>query len=444
MPKLAAAGIRRAALVAALVTAMAVAAACSSSSPGPSVPTAASPMAVSSTAATSGGVTSGGVTSGRAQGSGSGGTGGTGAEGAALDVQVLTRGLSHGWDIGFLPDGNLLVSERGGRFVVVDPRRAPDTPRPVDGDLSEVYVRGEGGLMGFVLHPDFARSGLLTACLDHAEDGRPVDIRLVTYRLAGPGPVASRRLERVKDLLTGLPINPSGRHSGCRPTIAADGALVAGTGDTANAAVAQDRGSLGGKTLRLDLDTGQPSAGNPFLGAANATERYVYTYGHRNVQGVAVQPGTGAIYTVEHGPDRDDEVNLLRPGANYGWDPAQGGTRGGYDESVPMTDRRRYPDAVPAVWSSGAPTLATSGAAFVAGTEWGPYDGALAVSALKGSKLLLMRLGADGQVASVAVPRELDGTYGRLRAVRVGPDRALYVTSSNGADDVLLRITRKG
>lgn len=365
------------------------------------------------------------------------------AGGTALDVQVLTRGLSHGWDIGFLPDGNLLVSERGGRFVVVDPRRAPDQPRAVDADLSEVYARGEGGLLGFVLHPDFATTGLLTACLDHAQGGSPVDVRLVTYRLTEPTADGTRRLTKTKDLLTGMPINPSGRHSGCRPTIAADGALIVGTGDTANGAVPQDRGSLGGKTLRLDLTTGRPGAGNPFGSAANATERYVYTSGHRNVQGVAVRPGTGELYSVEHGPDRDDEVNRLTAGGNYGWDPAQGGTRGGYDESVPMTDLKRFPDAVPAVWSSGLPTLATSGAAFVSGPDWGPYDGALAVTALKASRLLFLRLGADGTVASVVVPKELDGPYGRLRAARVGPDKALYVTSSNGEQDVLLRITRK-
>lgn len=400
-------------------------AACSSSdsSPGTAVPTGASPSGATAGASTS--------------------AGGTGAAGAALDVQVLTRGIAHGWDIGFLPDGNLLISEREGRFSVVDPAQAPAQPQRVAGDLSDVYARGEGGLLGFVLHPDFATSGLLTACLDHAEGGNPVDVRLVTYRLAGPGPVATRRLEKVTDLLTGMPIASSGRHSGCRPTIAADGALIVGTGDTADGAVPQDRTSLGGKTLRLDLTTGQPAAGNPFLSAANPRERYVHTYGHRNVQGVAVQPGTGALYSVEHGPDRDDEVNLLKDGANYGWDPAQGGTRGGYDESVPMTDLKRFPDAVPAVWSSGSPTVATSGAAFVSGKDWGPYDGALAVTALKGAKVLFMTVGADGKVTSVTIPKELDGTYGRLRAARVGPDGALYVTSSNGDGDVVLRITRK-
>ena len=396
---------------------------CSSSAPAPGTQV---PTAGSATAGPSG--------------SGSGAASGSGT---ALTVEVLARGLSHGWDVGFLPGGALLVSERAGRFVVVDPRTDGQRARTVEADLTNVYARGEGGLLGFVLHPDFASSGLLTACLDHAEGGRALDIRLVTYRLSGLGPGTTPRLQRVTDLLTGLPINPSGRHSGCRPTIAADGALIVGTGDTANGALPQDRTSLGGKTLRLDLATGQPPAGNPFAAAADPRERLVYSYGHRNVQGVAVQPGTGALYSVEHGPDTDDEVNRLVAGGNYGWDPSAGGTRGGYDESVPMTDLARFPAAIAAAWRSGRPTLAASGAAFLSGPAWGPYDGALAVTALKASKLLLMRLGADCAVASVAVPTELDGSYGRLRAARLGPDGALYLTSSNGQDDVLLRVTRK-
>ena len=154
-----------------------------------------------------------------------------------------------------------------------------------------------------------------------------------------------------------------------------------------------------------------------------ATRSLVYTYGHRNVQGVAVRPSDGAVYTAEHGPTTDDEVNLLRPGGNYGWDPGQGGTVGGYDESVPMTDLERFPDAVAAAWSSGSPVEAVAGAAFVSGPQWGDLDGTLAVAALRGSKLLLMTIGADGAVTSVAEPAPLDGTFGRLRAVRHGPGR---------------------
>jgi aldose sugar dehydrogenase len=354
-----------------------------------------------------------------------------------LAVTVVAGGLEHAWDIGVLPDGRALVTERAGRIVLLSAVTPGATVTPVGADLGDVYAQGEGGLMGLAVHPDFATSRLFTTCATHAQDGRPVDIRLVTWRLSEDGRVATK----VRDpLVGGLPLNPSGRHSGCRPTVAPDGTLLVGTGDTARGALPQDLTSLGGKVLRIDLATGGPAPGNPYADAADPRQRLVYDYGHRNVQGVAVQPGTGRAWSVEHGPDVDDEVNALAAGANYGWDPAQGGTVGGYDESVPMTDRARFPAAVAAAWSSGRPTEAVAGAAFLSGPQWGDLDGALAVAALKGEKLLLMT--PDGTtIASVAVPAALDGTFGRLRAARLAPDGALLLTTSNGDDDKVLRVT---
>ena len=359
-----------------------------------------------------------------------------GAQTPKLDVEVVTGGLEHGWDIGFLPDGQALVTERPARISLVSGLREGARRTTVEADLSDVFVASEGGLMGMVVHPDFTDSREFTTCQTHQVGGRPVDIRLVTWRLSED----SRSAERVKDLLTGLPLS-SGRHSGCRPEIAADGALLVGTGDTAVGTIPQDLTSLGGKVLRLDLDTGKPLPDNPFASAKNLNQRYVLSYGHRNLQGVAVQPGTGAVYTAEHGPSNNDEVNRIRPGANYGWDPAQGGTVGGYDESVPMTDRDRYPDAVPAVWQSGQTTQAVCSAEFLEGEQWGALHGALVVTALKGAKLLVLTLDGSGALAEVAVPQETDGPFGRLRAARLGPDGALYVTTTNGEDDKLLRIT---
>jgi glucose/arabinose dehydrogenase len=351
-----------------------------------------------------------------------------------LRVTPVAAGFEIPWDVGFLPDGRVLMTERPGRISLLSSTRPGATVTPVQADLDDVYARGEGGLMGLVVHPDFATSGRFTTCQTHEEAGRPTDVRLVTWQLDG---TTARRV--ADPLVGGLPIASSGRHSGCRPTIDADGLLVVGTGDSARGALAQDLTSLGGKTLRMTLD-GDPAPGNPFADAANPAQRLIYTYGHRNVQGVALRPGTGEVYTAEHGPSTDDEVNRLRPGGNYGWDPSQGGTVGGYDESVPMTDRERFPDAVPAVWSSGRPVEAVSGAAFLSGPQWGTLDGVLAVAALRGEKLLLMTLGPDGAIASVGVPAELDATYGRLRAVRTAPDGALFVTTSNGSDDKVLRI----
>jgi glucose/arabinose dehydrogenase len=353
-----------------------------------------------------------------------------------LAVEVVTGGLEHGWDIGFLPDGKVLVTERPGRITLVSGlRRGAGTAR-VRADLDDVFVQGEGGLMGMVVHPDFASSRLFTTCQTHEEGGEPRDIRLVTWRLSED----ERSAERVRNLLTGLPLS-TGRHSGCRPEIAADGALLVGTGDTARGSIPQDRSSLGGKVLRLDLDTGEPLPDNPFASARSERERFVFSYGHRNIQGVAVQPGTGAIYTAEHGPSNNDEVNRIQPGGNYGWDPSQGGTVGGYDEGVPMTDRERFPDAVPAVWQSGRTTEAVCSAEFLEGEQWAGLQGTLVVTALKGAKLLLLTLEEDGSLAEVSVPEETDGPYGRLRAARMGPDGALYVTTTNGDDDKLLRIS---
>lgn len=365
------------------------------------------------------------------------------AEVPALDVEVVAKGFEHGWDIGFLPDGRALVTERPGRISIVSGLREGATRTTVEADLDDLFVSGEGGLMGMVVHPDFATSRLFTTCQTHQENGQPKDVRLVTWKLSADGTSA----QKWRDLLTGLPLS-TGRHSGCRPTIApgavndsGEDELFVGTGDVAQADVPQSRTSLGGKVLRLDLETGFPLSGNPFFSLENERERYIYSYGHRNIQGVAVQPGSGAIYTAEHGPSNNDEVNLITAGGNYGWDPSRKGTVDEYDESVPMTDLELYPDAVPAVWQSGERTQAICGAAFLEGDQWGALDGALVITALKGSKLLVLTLADDGSVEQVAVPQETDGPFGRLRAARLGPDGALYVTTTNGDDDQLLRIT---
>ena len=181
-------------------------------------------------------------------------------------------------------------------------------------------------------------------------------------------------------VVTGIPLS-SGRHSGCRLRFGTDGYLYVGTGDAAVGTNPQNLASLGGKVLRVGWDGSIP-ADNPFV-ARGGNARYVFNYGHRNVQGLALRPGTNELWTAEHGTDRDDEVNLVVRGANYGWDPVPG-----YDESTPMTDLTKFPSATPAMWSSGFPTVATSGAAFLTDPRWGAWRGSLAVALLKGQGVL--------------------------------------------------------
>ncbi|MDK3255736.1 PQQ-dependent sugar dehydrogenase [Blastococcus capsensis] len=284
-------------------------------------------------------------------------------------------------------------------------------------DFGDLFADGETGLMGLALDPEFAENRRLYSCQGD-QDG---DIDVVAWTVASDWSSATRVAD---PLVGGLPINEgSGRHGGCRLEFAPDGALLVGTGDTATGTVPQDPDSLGGKVLRTDPATGEVA---------------VWTSGHRNVQGLAVRPGRGQVFSVEHGPDRDDEVNLLREGGNYGWDPDGGGS---YDESVPMTDPS-IPGAVAAVWSSGDPTLATSGATFVGGEEWGDYDGQLLVALLKDQGVLALRLDDAGAVVGQSRVPELDDAYGRIRTVQQSGDGALYVITDNGGgSDRLLQVT---
>ncbi len=355
-------------------------------------------------------------------------------EAPSLQVDVLADGLDHPWDVVQAPDGTLLVDERGGGLTAV---RSGGGSLEVAADFGDLFADGETGLMGLALDPGFSDSRRFYTC-QGVEEGGSREIQLIAWTMAPDWTTATR----VDDpLVPGIPVNgDSGRHSGCRLAFGPDGALLIGTGDTAVGQAPQDLTSQAGKVLRVDPATGDGLPDNPFAESDDAGTRRIWSYGHRNVQGLAVRPGTEQVFSVEHGPDRDDEVNLLRPGANYGWDPAPDGDRGGYDESVPMTDTG-LADAVPAVWSSGEPTIAPSGGTFLDGAEWGDYDGLLLLGLLRGQGVLALRLDAEGGLVEQFRIPELDGEHGRIRAVRQGSDGALYLTTDNGGDDSLLRVT---
>ena len=343
-------------------------------------------------------------------------------EGApTLEVSVVVDGLAKPWDIGFLPDGSMVFTERSGPISALvggEVRRLADPP-DVDG-------LGEGGMLGLAVDPDYASNRHLYTCFLSNADG-PHDVRVVRWTVDA---ATTTIVDRV-DLLTGLPVNTSqvGRHSGCRPRFGPDGYLWVTAGDAATATNPQDPTSLGGKVLRIDRD-GAPAPGNP--GAPFRPE--VYTYGHRNPQGLAFRPSDGTPFSVEHGPDCNDEVNILVPGGNYGWNPIATDGSGSYNELVPMTDLDEFPDAVPAVWSSGCPTIATSGAGFVVGEQWAAWDGALIMAALKGEQLRVLQLDEAGAVVGEGAALT---DQGRLRQPVQGPDGDLYVAQDANPGAIL-------
>lgn len=342
-------------------------------------------------------------------------------DGPEVTVDVLASGLSIPWDVAQDPAGVVVTGERdSGRITVIRPDGTRST---VAADLGALKTGGESGLMSLALAQDFATSREVYTCHSHA--GADADNRVTAWTAAPDW----SGLTDPRPVVTGLPLEAGGRHSGCRVVPQADGSLRIGTGDAQSPTGPQSLDSMAGKTLHVTR-TGQ-AAGDTFPGTL------IDSIGHRNVQGIAVQPGTGRVYTAEHGPDVDDEVNLLTPRANYGWNPTRGG---GYDQSVPMTDTARYPDAVRAVWSSGAPTLAPSGIAFVQGAGWGRWDGALAIATLKAGRLMLLRLADDGRSVTTQAA-VLQGTHGRLRSVTATPDGSLLLTTSNGGGrDEVLRV----
>ena len=327
-------------------------------------------------------------------------------------------GFSRPWDLQFTPDGTPLGTERGGRLAAVI-----GGVRTGVATVPDVKAGGEGGLLGFAVDPDFATNRRVYLCFDSTSGA---DVRVVRFRVL-PGYTG---IAEATPIVTGIPANGGGRHQGCRVEFGPTGDLWVTTGDAAIPTAPQNRASLAGKVLRMSRD-GVPSPANPAASdPGGGWNPYVYTYGHRNVQGLAFRPSDGAAFSVEHGTDRDDEINLLSAGANYGWNPV--GAPGVYDESKPMT----APGATPAVWSSGYPTIAPSGATFLRGAQWGDREGQLAVAVLKGTRLMLVDL--NGSTVASVDARITD--QGRLRTARMGPDGSLWLVQ-DASPGSLLKVT---
>jgi glucose/arabinose dehydrogenase len=326
-------------------------------------------------------------------------------------------GLDHPWDIAFTPGANMVFTERSGRINIIfnGHRRVLGTP-------SDVHPMSEGGMLGVAIDPHFRQNRRIFTCFLSNRSGS-YDIRVVRWRIND----AVTGLEQRADILTGIPVS-SGRHSGCRPRFGPDGNLWIGTGDAAIGSTPQDPRSLGGKVLRITTG-GVGAPGNP----RGVFRPQIYNYGHRNVQGIAFSPG-GKAYGIEHGPDRDDEINRLLPGGNYGWDPRPPGGGSGYDESVPMTDTAKYPNAIKSTWRSGFPTIAPSGGTFLSGAQWKGWNRTLAVAVLKGEQLRVFAFDQTGRKVAQQWIKVTD--HGRLRVGVQGPDGDLYIATDESPGEI--------
>ncbi len=358
-----------------------------------------------------------------------------------LKVEELVTGLQVPWDLDFTPDGTMLFTQRAGRLSA---RLTDGTVRSL-ARVQNTKTTSEGGLMSILVDPGFSTNRRFYTCQtnnnaqppNYESPSSPYSVEVIVWTVNADYTTATRA---ANPLVGGIPGGTFGQHNGCRLRFGPDGYLWIATGDAVGPTNPQSLSSLGGKVLRVVASTGNGAPGNPFRSSPR-----VYTYGHRNIQGLALRPDTRQMWAVEHGSIVDDEINLLAAGKNYGWDPAHLNNEGEtvYSElQVPMTDLEKYPSAVEAQWSSGESTLATSGGIFLEGERWGDWEGRLAVATLKDSQLHLFAFDEAGHFQNrISVPA-LRETHGRLRSPVIGPDGALYITTSNGENkDKILKVT---
>ena len=344
-----------------------------------------------------------------------------------LTVETVAGGLVHPWALAFLPDGNMLVTERPGRMRIVT--RGGRLSPPLAG-VPKVYVASQAGLQDVILANDFANSRNIFFCY------------VEPYQGGGRIAVAHARLLEGKRLVDGTPPRliavktifrqqgPAGHgyNIGCRIVQAKDGNLFVTLGDHFTAELAQQLDNHIGKIVRITPDGGAPPD-NPFVGKPGALPE-IWAYGVRNPEGLAINPADGKLWEQEHGPKGGDEINIIEKGGNYGWPVVSYGVN--YDGSPVGQGKQYHAGMVDPVWH-WTPSIAPSGMAFYTGNLFPGWKGSLFNGALK--FMLLSRLMLDGDKV-VKEERMLQGLHERIRDVRQGPDGALYLTDS-GAGRIL-------
>ncbi|MGI9068639.1 MAG: PQQ-dependent sugar dehydrogenase [Pyrinomonadaceae bacterium] len=319
-------------------------------------------------------------------------------------VETVVGNLEVPWSIVWAPDGRMLFTERVGRVRVYENGKLQPQPLFI---VPDVEPTGESGLMSITLHPEFSSNRLLY--LSYAYKGNGQRVRVVRYRETTNG------LSEPKVIIDNIPAAQF--HAGCRLRFGPDGKLYITTGDATERVLAQQLDSLAGKTLRLNDDGTVPSD-NPFVGQTN-TRPEVWSYGHRNAQGLDWQPGTNLMFQTEHGPSGfdgpggGDEVNIVEKGKNYGW---------------PVIHHTQTHPGMEAPLLEYTPACAPASATFYRGAVFPQFRGNFFFGCLRGVRII--RVEIEGRRV-VSQENLLAGKYGRIREVAEGPDGYLYFSTSN-------------
>ncbi|MEL6678580.1 MAG: PQQ-dependent sugar dehydrogenase [Pseudomonadota bacterium] len=386
----------------------------------------------------------------------------------SLTHTVVLEDLENPWDMAFLDDGTMFYTEKCKGLSVLMPSGETTAllgMGGVDGYASnadDLFCEGQAGMMGVAVDPNFASNRRIYV-YSTSNMVTPHTNRLMRMVVNDDFTGVSDRVDIVDDVpykmtATDHPFGGPGAHNGGRVRFnPADGYLYLTTGDTHNGEVPQSPTMMGSKVLRIDA-TGAPATTNtpPF-----GFDKRTYTYGHRNVQGIAFHPETGAAITAEHGPWHSDEITVLRNGGNAGWDPRPNmAGRGdcpdnycGYSPNqmvgdnrflraawMPMTDFTTYPSAMPPIWNNNGWSQGMSSAAFLEGDQWGDWDGAMVVGIMGigfggtplGQRIDVVQLTEDGTEVFDVTEMTLPMEPGRFRSLVSGPDGSLYAAIDEG------------
>ncbi len=358
-----------------------------------------------------------------------------------LSRTVVLSNLSNPWDMAFTADGSTMFFTEKCRGLSV--RQANGTITRLFGTSGSAVVaadflcQGQSGMHGVALDPAFATNRRIYVFMTSNLNANPRTNRVVRLQLNADFTTVSDRTDIITDIAfkhAGNAHGSAGAHSGGRVRFGPDGFLYVTTGDNHNAIVPQSPTLLGGKVLRVDTNGAAAPGNNP----PNGFDARIYTYGHRNVQGITFRPGTGQPFVSEHGPNHSDEVTPLVAGGNGGWDPQNrsglscaDGYCGyaGNPNTMPMTDAARFPNAMVPSWTNNSASQGMGPAVFLVGEKWKAWNGRLAVGIMAGQRVEILALNAAGSTTSnsnAGLPAA------RFRSLVLGVDGDLWIATDGG------------